>query len=299
MATVSVLCTRVRMEEKRIIAALAAAGVPALPLDPTRLPLPVGPVPAGPSAGIADGVAAGVLLDRCQNRAVAAAVLPALRSAGAVILDAGLAATGDRLAVASALAAAGIPRAVTRLVCSEESALAALDEVGYPATLLPLAPGAREIAVVDRDVAEAILEHRHVLGANQDIVALVQAGMPTPAERGTVLVVDGHAVGTTFLERPAAYPARLSGIAATAASALKASLAGIEFVLTPAGPLVWDVKPAPDFRDAMPLGRRSVAEAIADLAASLLGDEASLPAVRVEIDASLRREVTDDVALSA
>src|SRR5262245_18003519 len=111
MATVGVLCTRVRVEEKQILATLATAGVPALPLAPTSSPLPMCPVPTKPSfAAAKDGAAADIVIDRCQNRAVAAAILPLLRAQRARVIDAGLAATGNRLDIAMSLAAAGIPR---------------------------------------------------------------------------------------------------------------------------------------------------------------------------------------------
>ncbi|MBW3612073.1 MAG: serine protease, partial [Actinobacteria bacterium] len=82
----------------------------------------------------------------------------ACRALGAVTLDAGLAATGDRLAVATALATAGLPRPETRLACSPEAALLALAEFGYPGTLLPLAAGAPPVVLHDADAAEAVLE---------------------------------------------------------------------------------------------------------------------------------------------
>lgn len=299
MATVSVLCTRVRVEEKQIIAALATTGVPALPLDPTRAPLPVGSVPPGPSAELSDGDAARVILDRCQDRAVAAAVLPTMRARGAVILDAGYAATRDRLAVAATLAAAGVPRPDTRLVCSEESALVALEEIGYPTTLLPLAPSGSEIVLFDHDIAEAILEHRAVLGAKQDIVALAQAGLPAPAQRLTVIVVDGRAVGILGALDSAAKQARCARIAEMAATVLGAAIVGIEVALTPSGPVVWDIQATPDFRGATHLGDETVAEAIAQVAGRALGHVATCSSVHVEIEAAHRREVTGDVALSA
>src|SRR5262245_28327214 len=153
-ATVGVLCTRVRVEEKQLIATLAAAGVPALPLAPTSSPLPIFPVPSKPSfASTKDGVAAEVLIDRCQNRAVAAALLPLWRANGVPVIDAGLAATSDRLATAMSLAAAGIPRPLTDLVCDADAAMIALDRSGYPATFLPLAPAAKEIVLFDEDMA--------------------------------------------------------------------------------------------------------------------------------------------------
>ena len=79
---VSVLCARVRMEEKWLIESLAQAGVPARQLPPSASPLPVGPVPAEPLATqVVGGDAAEVsrvIIDRCADRIVAGAIVPDL-----------------------------------------------------------------------------------------------------------------------------------------------------------------------------------------------------------------------------
>lgn len=284
---VSVLCARVRVEEKGIIAALAEAGVPAAPLAPAELALPFSPSPepqAPPSAG-APGAAAPpapglswaadaappLVLDRCADRAVAAAVLPVWRALGVPTLDAGLAATGTRATVAGALAAAGLPRPITRLVSGEASALAAAAAMGYPATLLPLTPGARSVTLWDEDTAEAVLEHRAVLGDAADALALLQAGAPAPAARALVTVVDGEPVALAGEGAEAALAdGRPAEVAAAAAIALGASVATVEVALAPGGPVVWDVLPVADFRAAVSLTGRSVADAIAALACERL-----------------------------
>jgi glutathione synthase/RimK-type ligase-like ATP-grasp enzyme len=295
MATVGVLCTRVRVEEKQILATLATAGVPALPLAPTSSPLPMYPVPPKPSfAGAKDGDLADVVIDRCQNRAVAAAVLPLMRAKGVRVIDAGLAATGDRLEVAMTLAAAGLPRPLTDLVCGEEAALATLDRTGYPATFLPLAPGAREIVLLDQDTGEAIFEHRDVLGGKGDTVGLLQTGIALAADRVVVIVVNGEAVAVDSHDHnvpPVAY-----GLAERAANALGASLIAVELAHMDEGPVVWGVQAVPDFRHALPVGPTTVAEAIARLAAMPRKPDT----VQLELQTGIiEREVTDDVALSA
>jgi glutathione synthase/RimK-type ligase-like ATP-grasp enzyme len=293
-ATVGVLCTRVRVEEKQILATLANAGVPALPLAPTSSPLPMYPVPPRSSFALAKDGDADVVIDRCQNRAVAAALLPLWRAKGVRVIDAGLAATEDRLAVAMTLTAAGIPRPLTDLVCGEEAALAALDRTGYPATFLPLAPGGKEIVLLDQDAGEAVFEHRDVLGGASAAIGLLQTGIAMAADRVVVIVVDGVAVAVDSHDHtvpPVAY-----GLAERAATALGASLIGVELAHMDEGPVVWGVQAVPDFRHALPVGQTTVAEAIARLAASPLKPET----VQLELQSGvIEREVTDDVALSA
>ena len=271
-AAMGVLCTRVRVEEKQLIAALAEAGVAVLPIAPNALPLPVGPdpnpSPTMPTPG--SGVGAwgmGLLIDRCQDRNVAAATLPLWRAGGARTLDAGLAATGSRLDIASALAAAGLPRPLTRLVCSPDAALAVLDEVGEPATLFPLTPGAAGVPLLDRDTAEAVVEHRAVLGGSIEAVALIQAGAPHLDDCLTLTVVGERAVAAIdWRNTPRAELARAAALAERVAAVLGATLIDVSIAAVADGLIVWDVHPVPEYRHATPLGDRSVAGAIADLA---------------------------------
>ncbi|MEA2522958.1 MAG: [lysine-biosynthesis-protein LysW]---L-2-aminoadipate ligase [Thermomicrobiales bacterium] len=305
---VGVLCARVRVEEKQMLQALAEAGVPTRLLPPADAPLPIGPVPTKPSAAalaVVDGEStAAVVIDRCQNRTVASSVLPVRRALGVTVLDAGIAATGTRAEVAAALVAAGIPRPATFLVTSEAAGLAALEAVGYPATYLPLTPGSSEIALLDRDTAEAVFEHRGTLGGSSAAIGILQAGSTFDRGRVSVIVVDGHGVAIHDPAGQARYTARFVGVAEAAAKALGASIVGIELLATPAGPIVWDVNPVPEFRDAAPLAENSVAEAIAGLAASHVLTGAAIVTQlsldhEVDLGASLAREVANGVALSA
>ena len=263
MATaVGVLSARMRVEEKQMLQALAEAGVPARLLPPADSPLPIGPVPTRPSAAVAaDGESsARVIVDRCQNRTLAAPVLRLRRATGAIVLDAGLAATGTRADVASALATAGVPRPTTLFVASEAAGMAALESINYPATYLPLTPGASEIALLDRDTAEAVFEHRGTLGGSSAAMGILQAGATLDRGRVSVIVVDGCAVAMHDPAGQVRYASRFIGVAEAAASALGASIVGIEMIATASGPVVWDVNPVPDFRDATPardpFGRR-------------------------------------------
>jgi hypothetical protein len=287
MGTVGVLCTRVRVEEKQVMAALAEAGLRPEPLQPAGLPLPPFPspslTPTLPAAAMAGGLAGGVVLDRCHKRAVAAAVLSALRAHDVEVFDAGLAARGDRLAVATALARAGVPRPWTSLATTQESALAAVAQAGYPATLLPLPWDNAPVALLDEDAAEAVIEHRAVLGAGAESLAIVQQG--TAHGAATVTVVGNEAIAVEGFASDEAI-----AVAEAAARALGADLIGVVVAETSAGPVAWDVLPAPDFRHARPLGGRSVADAIADLITGRFATRVGGSRPSVEIGAGIRVE---------
>jgi [lysine-biosynthesis-protein LysW]---L-2-aminoadipate ligase len=275
VAAIGVVCARVRVEEKQIIAALTDAGAVAMPVPPAPSPLPPSPTPPAAVSGIAadydmesfavdEQAPVSLLIDRCQNRAIAETVLPIWRAQGLAVLDAGLAATGTRLQVVQALASAGLPRPATLLACTEETALAAVGRLGYPATLLPLTPGSATAPLYDRDTAEAVVEHRVVLGDAHEAISLIQAGVPRESQRLTVHVVGGQAVAvdeTTGEIHPEALR-----LAERAALALDAAIIAVEVVNSPAGPVVWDVQPIAEFRRARALGDVSLAEAIARLA---------------------------------
>lgn len=270
MTAIGVLCARVRVEEKQIIAALAEAGAVAMPVPPASTPVPPGPASSlGTSHIIADGALSAldcqVLIDRCQNRTVAGAMLPILKARGARVIDAGLAATGTRLQIATALANAGLPRPATLLACSERAALAAADQLGLPATLLPLTPGGTTSSLFDRDTAEAVIEHRVVLGGAPAALALVQTGLPADEARGLIYVVGDEAVAMEAADGFAPEPAELA-LAVHAARVLGATMIGVEIVHTASGPVVWDVQPAGELRRAHKLGATGLARAIAALA---------------------------------
>ena len=191
MATVGVLCARGRVEEKALMAALAEAGIVSALFPPADEPLPVGPDPVSPCGN--QFPVPQIVVDRHPNRQIARAVLSACRALGVPVLSAGIAATGDRLDVASALERAALPRPRTALCTSEDAALQAVRALGLPATLLPLDLQSAGITLLDEDAAEAVLEHRAVLGGTGQSLNLVQAGAPRPDELVSVMVIDGVA----------------------------------------------------------------------------------------------------------
>jgi hypothetical protein len=260
MATVGVLCARARIEENALMAALADAGIVSALFPPSDEPLPVGPTsptPTGRPFPVPQ-----IVVDRHPTRQIARAVLATCDALEVPALCAGIAAVGDRLDVASALAAHGLPRPMTALCTSEDAALEAVAAMALPATLLPLDLKSKPIALLDRDAAEAVLEHRAVLGGVAGSLGLIQSGSPDAEHLVKVVVVDGAA---TAIEAVAgtAVPDQSLRLAEEAARALNADLVAIIIALGPGDPVVWDARPVPNFRDAMPVAGLTVAQAIA------------------------------------
>jgi hypothetical protein len=299
MATVGVLSARARVEEKVLMAALAEAGVVCALFPPADEPLPVGALPVAPDAH--PFPVPQIVVDRHPDRHVARAVLATCAALSVPTLCAGLAATGDRLDVASALTVAGLPRPSTALCTSPEAALQGITAMGLPATLLPLELAMPAITLLDVDTAESVLEHRAVLGGPSGALALLQSGAPAATDLASVVVVDGAAVALGVASG-AAIPAEALRLAEAAAQVLRVELGAVVIALGAAGPVVWDVRPVPEFRHALAIADRSVAQAIADAVAARLRLPAT-PGLAFARDGAwvnlAREEVDGDVAISA
>jgi len=280
VTAIGVLCARVRVEEKQIIAAIGEAGSVAVPVPPASAPLPPGPAsPERATLGaLLDATTSepmpqpvGVLIDRAVNRSVAAATLPLVRLGGIRTIDAGIAATNSRLQVASALAVAGVPRPPSLIGFSEASSVAAAAALGYPSTMLGATPGSSTTHLHDADTADAVIEHRVVLGEEDEAIVLLQAGAPADEARTRVHVVAGRAIAMSGAETTDDGLA----IAEQVARVLQARMVTVELARTGAGLVAWDVLPVSEFRQAQVLGDESVAGAIARVAIAHALNEAS------------------------
>jgi [lysine-biosynthesis-protein LysW]--L-2-aminoadipate ligase len=83
---------------------------------------------------------------------------------------------GDKLLTSCALADHNIPQPEVRVAFTEESALKTIEEMGYPVVLKPAVGswGRLLSKVNDRDAAEAILEHKAVLGSYHHSIFYIQ-----------------------------------------------------------------------------------------------------------------------------
>ena len=83
---------------------------------------------------------------------------------------------GDKILTAVALEDHGIPQPDLRIAFTEDSALKAIEDIGYPVVLKPAVGswGRLLSKVNDRDAAETILEHKTVLGSYHHSIFFIQ-----------------------------------------------------------------------------------------------------------------------------
>jgi [lysine-biosynthesis-protein LysW]--L-2-aminoadipate ligase len=187
---IAMLLSRVRVEEKLLIQAFDARGVPVeladirgLTFDPARL---------------SDWQSYDMVVDRCISQSQSLAALHLLNGAGIrTVNPAGVVEVcGDKLRASSALAGAGVPIPRTQAAFSPEAALAAVEALGYPAVLKPVTGswGRLLSKVNDREAAEAVIEHKQVLGGHQHHVYYVQEYIAKPGRDIRSFVVGGQTI---------------------------------------------------------------------------------------------------------
>ena len=119
-----------------------------------------------------------IVVERCINHSRALHGLKLFESAGIKCVNTYNVATicGDKLLTSCALAEHNVPQPEVRVAFTEESALKAIEEMGYPVVLKPAVGswGRLLSKVNDRDAAEAILEHKTVLGSYHHSIFYIQ-----------------------------------------------------------------------------------------------------------------------------
>jgi [lysine-biosynthesis-protein LysW]--L-2-aminoadipate ligase len=103
---------------------------------------------------------------------------------------------GDKLATSAALAKAGVAQPRVKIAFTTESALEAIEELGYPVVLKPVVGswGRLLARINDRDAAEAVLEHKETLGSYQHSIVYIQEYIQKPGRDIRAFVVNGETV---------------------------------------------------------------------------------------------------------
>lgn len=187
---IAITHTRVRTEERLLAEALAGRGCSPDLIDLREI--------------VFDLSAAGrwkeydVVLDRCVSLSASLTAVRVLEHHGVRCINSAQAIDwcSDKLRTSLALEAAGLPTPRVLVSTSPESALAAIEQMGYPAVLKPTVGswGRLVSRVNDRDAAEAIVEHRDTLGSVAHHIYYVQEHVDKPGRDIRVFVVGGEAI---------------------------------------------------------------------------------------------------------
>ncbi len=122
-----------------------------------------------------------VVIERCVNHSRAIHAIKVFEDFGIPTINTYQVAEicGSKFLTTQAIIKAGIPTPRCYLAFTPESALAAMDELGYPCVIKPNTGswGRLLSKVNDRDAAEAILEHKEVLGSYHHSIFYIQEYM--------------------------------------------------------------------------------------------------------------------------
>ncbi len=174
---------------------------------------------------------------------------------------------GDKIRTASVLARHGIPQPEFRVAFSANEALMAIEEIGYPCVLKPpIGSWGRLLAKVhDRHAAEAIIEHKSILGGPQHHVFFVQAYVSKMGRDIRVFVAGNRAFAAIYRHSEhwitnTARGATVSGLpmnaeleelALRAAQAVGGGLLAIDLLESPNGYLVNEINDRMEFRNSI------------------------------------------------
>ncbi len=187
-ARVAILASRIRVEEKHLIESFKARGIEPTLVSDDDLIFNIGgePLPYD------------VILERTVSTSRGLYALRMLESLGNVVINRWHTANtcADKLLTTVALEEAGVAQPNVRVAFTQESALKAIEEMGYPVVLKPVIGswGRLLSRINDRDAAEAILEHKEVLGNYQHSIFYIQEFVRKPERDIRAFVVGDECI---------------------------------------------------------------------------------------------------------
>ena len=186
---VGLLLSRIRVEEKLLIQALTRRGIDYDTIDDRR--------------AIFDIQDNGwdhydVIIERCVSHSRALYALLLFRDWGIPTVNTFEVAEncGNKLLTTSALVRAGVPTPAVKIAFTPQSALEAIEEMGYPVVLKPgVGSWGRLLSKInDREAAETVLEHKQVLGSYHHSIYYIQEYIHKPGRDIRAFVVGDETI---------------------------------------------------------------------------------------------------------
>lgn len=185
---VGILCSRVRIEEKLLFEAFEALGVTPVRFDEREIAARVGNY--APELD--------VLLERSISASAGLVALQVFEAAGIRTVNTHHTSEicADKIRTSLALSRAGVAQPETEVAFSPEAALEAIERLGYPVVMKPpVGSWGRLLARVhNRDTAEAIIEHKEVLGGINHHIYYIQEYVEKPGRDIRAFVVGTEAI---------------------------------------------------------------------------------------------------------
>ena len=191
---VGILYSRARVEEKLLIQELERRGADYELIDDRELIMDT----EAPSLDLSESTGFRVILERCITQSRALYALRILESWGIPTVNRYdvVQTCGDKLLTTSALIDAGIPSPRTVVAFTPDSALEAIEAMGYPVVLKPVVGswGRLLSKINDREAAETVLEHKQVLGSYQHSIYYIQELIDKPERDIRAFVIGNETI---------------------------------------------------------------------------------------------------------
>jgi [lysine-biosynthesis-protein LysW]--L-2-aminoadipate ligase len=259
---VGMLLSRVRVEEKLLLEAFQARGVDVELFDDREIVFDLHN--PGPFAGL------DVVIERSISHGRALASLEQLNAWGIPTVNSAAVANvcGNKFATSRALIQHDVPTPRTMLAFTEDSALAAIETLGYPVVLKPaVGSWGRLISKInDREAAEAVLEHKQILGSYHHSVFYIQEYIDKPQRDIRTFVVGEETIAGIYRTSPhwitntarggqatnCPITPELDAISRAAAAAVGGGVVAIDVLERPSGELlVNEVNYTMEFRNSI------------------------------------------------
>jgi len=195
---IGLLCSRIRVEEKWIFASLERRGIDFDRLDDRTISFDLDDLELWHQYD--------AVLERSISYTSGLYALRILSAFGVPTVNtvAVAEACGDKLTTSSLLMKAGLPQPRNVVAFTAESALEAVEKLGYPAVAKPvIGSWGRLLAKInDRDAAEAIFEHKATLGSAQHQVFYLQEYIEKPGRDIRAVVIGGRVLTAMYRTSP-------------------------------------------------------------------------------------------------
>jgi len=146
------------------------------------------------------------VVERCINHSRALHALRLFESAGVKCVNTYNVANicGDKLLTSIALQEHHVPQPEVRVAFTEESAIEAIESMGYPVVLKPAVGswGRLLSKINDRDAAEAILEHKAILGSYHHSIFYIQKFVEKKGRDIRTFVVGDECIAAIYRTSP-------------------------------------------------------------------------------------------------
>ena len=191
---IGLLYSRVRVEEKLLFAALDRRGVAYDRIDDREVEFDL--------QNPGHWRDYGVILERCINHSRALYALKILNDWGIPSVNTAYVADvcGNKLVTSSLLVRAGVPTTRIKIAFTPESAIKAIEEFGYPVVLKPAVGswGRLLSKINDREAAEAVLEHKEILGSYHHSIFYIQEYIRKPGRDIRAFVIGDETVAAIY-----------------------------------------------------------------------------------------------------